>query len=56
MTELFDVEQPAIAKHLINKYNEKGQTKIQLISKWNWFKKRKIEVLREMQNFIIQMP
>ena len=32
---LFDVEQPAIAKHLINIYNEKELDKIQLIPKWN---------------------
>ena len=35
MAELFDVEQPAIAKHLINIYNEKELDKIQLIPKWN---------------------
>ena len=33
MAELFDVEQPAIAKHLINIYNEKELDKASTYSK-----------------------
>lgn len=33
MAELFDIEQPAIAKHLINIYNEKE------LEKLNYYKK-----------------
>lgn len=53
MAELFDVEQPAIAKHLINIYNEKELDKDSTYSKMELVQKREIEVLREMLNFII---
>lgn len=53
MSELFNVEQPAIAKHLINIYNEKELDKDSTYSKMELVQKRDTEVLREMLNFTI---
>ena len=55
MAELFDVEQPAIAKHLINIYiMKRSQTKLQLIPKWNQFKKSLKELERERKKLEIK--
>lgn len=53
MAELFDVEQPAIAKHLINIYNERELDKNSTYSKMELVQKRELEMLKGMLNFII---
>lgn len=47
MGELFDVNVPAINKHLNNIYEEKELDKIQLFPKWKWFEKKEIGMLIE---------
>ena len=42
MTELFNVEQPAIAKHLINIYNENELDKSSTYSKMELIQKKEI--------------
>lgn len=53
IADLFNVQRPAIVKHISNIYNDQELEKVQLVPFWNKFNLKEIEEFLEKENIII---